>query len=67
VSDKPSPNGYALIGLGVTLAVCVVGGLAGGHWLDDRFRTGVLLTFVGLAVGIAVAATVIYSQFKKYT
>ena len=66
MSDKPALNAYALLGLGVTIAVCVVGGFAGGHWLDGEFKTGAVFTFVGLAVGIVVAATVIYTQFKKY-
>jgi hypothetical protein len=52
--------------MGVTTAICVVGGFAGGHWLDETFKTGVLFAFLGLAVGIAVAASAIYAQFKKY-
>jgi hypothetical protein len=66
VSNKPALNGYAFLGMGVTTAICVVGGFAGGHCLDETFKTGVLFAFLGLAVGIAVAASAIYAQFKKY-
>ncbi len=65
VSDKPALNGYAFLGMGVTTAVCVVGGFAGGHWLDEQVRTSLLFTFLGLAVGIAVATAFVWAQLKK--
>jgi hypothetical protein len=65
VDNKPGLNGTALLGMGVTIAVCVVGGFAGGHWLDEKFKTGVLFGLLGLAVGIAVAVMAVYAQFRK--
>jgi membrane protein DedA with SNARE-associated domain len=65
VGNKPAFNGYTFIGMGVTTAVCVVGGFAGGHWLDEQFNTGVLFAFLGLAVGIVVAAVTVAAQLKR--
>lgn len=65
MSDKPALSGYTFLGMGVTTAVCVVGGFVGGHWLDEQFSTGVLFAFLGLAVGIAVAALTVWAQLKK--
>jgi uncharacterized protein YneF (UPF0154 family) len=51
--------------MGVSMAVCVLAGIGGGYWLDQRLKTGVVLTFVGLAVGIAVAAISVRAQIKR--
>lgn len=65
MDNKPAFNGYTFIGMGVTTAICVVGGFVGGHWLDEQLKTGVVFAFVGLAVGIAVAAVAIAAQLKR--
>lgn len=65
MDNKPAIGGYVFIGMGVTTAVCVVGGFAGGHWLDEQFKTGVVFTFLGLAIGIAVGALAIWGQLKR--
>ncbi|MGH9170481.1 MAG: AtpZ/AtpI family protein [Acidimicrobiales bacterium] len=65
MGDKPALNSYTLLGMGVTTAVCVVGGFAGGRWLDEQFKTGVLFAFLGLAVGIVVAALTFWARLKK--
>ena len=66
VSKKPSPGFSTLIGMGVTSALCVAIGLGGGYWLDRTFNTGVVLTFCGLAVGMASAAVANYFVIKTY-
>jgi Putative F0F1-ATPase subunit Ca2+/Mg2+ transporter len=66
VSSKPSPSFTALLGMGVTVALCLGLGVGGGYWLDRTFRTGVLLTFCGLAVGLVAAVTAVYIEMKTF-
>jgi hypothetical protein len=66
VSKKPSPDFSTLLGMGVATALCVAVGLGGGYWLDRTFHTGVLLTFVGLALGVAGAVAVVISDVKSF-
>jgi len=52
--------------MGVTTALCVAVGVGGGYWLDRTFRTGELLTFVGLALGVAAAVAAVYLEIKTF-
>lgn len=66
VSSKPSPSPFELLGLGVSIAACLVVGMGLGYWLGERVGASVLLTFAGLAVGIAAAVLTVRAQLKKY-
>ena len=66
VSSKPPPSFSTLIGMGVATALCIAVGVGGGYWLDRTFHTGVLLTFVGLGLGVIVAVAVTYSDIKSF-
>jgi hypothetical protein len=66
VSRKPSPSFTTLLGMGVTTALCIAAGIGGGYWLDRAFRTGVLLTFVGLALGLVAAVAAVYFEIKTF-
>ena len=44
-----------LVGIGFYVALCIVLGTLGGRWLDGRLDTGVLLTVVGLFLGLVLA------------
>lgn len=66
VSRKPSPSFTTFIGMGVTTALCVAIGVGGGYWLDTTFRTGALLTFSGLALGVVAACAAVYFEIKTY-
>jgi ATP synthase protein I len=37
---------------GITLAVSVVLGYFVGQWLDDRLRTGIIFTLIGVLLGL---------------
>jgi hypothetical protein len=52
--------------MGVTTALCVVAGVGGGHWLDVTLKSGLVFTFVGLLVGVAVAVAVVYFGTRKF-
>ena len=45
-----------LAGIGWFVAGAIAGGTLGGVWLDGQFNTRPILTLMGLALGIAVAA-----------
>lgn len=66
VGKKPSPSFSTLIGMGIATALCIAVGVGGGYWLDKTFHTGVLLTFVGLALGLVAAGAVIYSDVRTF-
>jgi hypothetical protein len=64
-----SPSGPGLgelIGLGLTSAVCVALGVGGGYWIGQITGIGVLVTFVGLGVGIIVALIATYRRIRRY-
>jgi F0F1-type ATP synthase assembly protein I len=44
-----------LLGLGTTLAVTVLAGLAGGYWLDGRLGTRPVFLLLGSVLGLAAA------------
>ena len=49
------PPAMQLMGIGWYVATCIVLGVVGGVLLDDELGTGVALTLVGLALGLASA------------
>ena len=51
--------------LGMEIALSVVVGLFGGQWLDKKLGTGQVLTWVGLAYGLAAAGRAIYRALRK--
>jgi F0F1-type ATP synthase assembly protein I len=44
-----------LLGIGWYIGICIAGGIALGHWLDNKFDTSILFTLVGLFLGLGVA------------
>lgn len=49
-----------LIGLGWFVGICIVLGVLGGRWLDERLHTRGILIVVGVIVGVAVAFYGVY-------
>ena len=49
-----------LLGVGWYVAICIVGGVWGGVWLDDRLGTSPLFLLIGLMLGIGVAGAGVY-------
>ena len=41
---------------GITLAVSVVLGYFAGQWIDDRLKTGIIFTLIGVLLGLVCAA-----------
>ena len=49
-----------LLGIGWYIALCLIGGVFGGLWLDDRVGSRPLFTLLGMGVGLAIAAVGTY-------
>lgn len=49
-----------LVGVGWYIGVCIVLGVLGGLWLDDKFNTKPILVIVGLLAGVGIAFYGVY-------
>ena len=49
-----------LLGVGWYVAICIVGGVWGGVWLDDKLGASPLFLLIGLMLGIGVAGAGMY-------
>ena len=56
----PSPGEFA--GLGLAFAICTVGGLYLGQWLDRKLSTAPWMLLIGVFVG---AGGSFYSMYRK--
>ena len=66
VDDKPSPSLFTLAGLGVSIALCVAGGVVLGLYLDGVTHRSPLFTLLGLVVGVVLAVVTAYVEIKKF-
>ena len=53
--------------LGLTIAIPIVLGAYGGHWLDEKLGTGMIFSIVLLCVGIAGGVVGAYRQVMMVT
>lgn len=49
-----------LLGVGWYVAICIVGGVWGGVWLDDKLGASPLFLLIGLVLGIGVAGAGVF-------
>jgi hypothetical protein len=52
--------------VGVVSGLCIAAGVGGGYWVGSTLRTGVLPTFVGLALGLAAAIGYTVYKIRSY-
>lgn len=45
--------------------VPVLAGVLGGLWIDNQLGTKPLYTFIGLGVGVLLAALLVWAQLRK--
>jgi hypothetical protein len=64
--DKQSPNLLTLLGLGITSALCLGIGLGAGWGIDSLLGTTPAFIFVGIIVGVAMAAAATWSEVRKF-
>ena len=55
---------FALVGVGFSLGVWIVGGAYLGHWLDGKFGTAPVLTLILLLLGLAIGLYDAYRRLK---
>jgi hypothetical protein len=63
---KKPPGIMQFAGLGMMNAVCWVGGLAAGWFVDQALGTLPIFLFVGLVVGIALGVGLSRSEWKRF-
>jgi F0F1-type ATP synthase assembly protein I len=51
---------FRLIGVGWYIGGCIVLGVVGGRWLDNKFNTEPILAIVGLILGVIIAFYGVY-------
>jgi hypothetical protein len=51
----------AVSGFGCSIAFCLVAGIAGGMWADQRLHTKHILLIVGLFAGLIGAVAIMYN------
>jgi hypothetical protein len=66
VEEKPSPGLFDLLTMGLGVALTIGAGLVVGLLADGWLHTGPALTFVGLAIGVALGVLFVVDQARKY-
>jgi len=61
--DWRASGGMATVGLEIALSVLF--GFVGGHWLDERFGLSPWLTLLGSFLGLATAARFLYRAAQR--
>jgi ATP synthase protein I len=59
--DKWGPA-VRLIGIGFYISACIVGGIVGGLWLDQKLDTKPIFLLVGLILGLILAFWGVYQM-----
>jgi F0F1-type ATP synthase assembly protein I len=49
-----------LLGIGWFVAICIVGGVWGGVWLDGKLGSSPLFLLIGLLLGLVIAGVGMY-------
>lgn len=55
---------FRLTGVGFFIAACILIGVLGGLWLDDKFDTEPWFTIGGLLVGLFIAVFGVYRMIR---
>jgi hypothetical protein len=63
---QATPGLFTLAGMGVSIAICVAGGVGLGLVLDGSTHRSPLFTLLGLAVGVVLAVAVAYLEIKRF-
>jgi F0F1-type ATP synthase assembly protein I len=56
----------SLMGMGFYIAIAIIAGILGGHWLDEKMNTNPLWLIIGLILGVAVAVLGVYNMLKPF-
>ncbi len=64
-SNREIGEGYALVSVGITFALTLVGFTLGGFWLDGRTKTLPLFTILGMVAGTALGGFWLWQRVGK--
>jgi ATP synthase protein I len=53
-----------LSGIGFFIAGCIIGGILGGSWIDDKLGTEPAFLIIGIIIGIFCACMGVYHMIK---
>jgi F0F1-type ATP synthase assembly protein I len=56
----------SLMGMGFYIAIAIVLGIWGGHWLDGKVNTNPLWLIIGSILGVAVATLGVFNMLKPF-
>ncbi len=59
--DKWGPA-IKVLGVGFYILACIIGGILGGLWLDNKLNTKPIFLLVGLVLGLVVASWGVYQM-----
>jgi ATP synthase protein I len=51
-----------VLGVGFYIVACILGGILGGLWLDQKFNTEPIFLLAGLVLGLVVASWGVYQM-----
>lgn len=51
--------------LGIEIALCIIFGAGGGHWLDGKFNTEPVLMILGFFFGLGAAGKAVHQAWKQ--
>lgn len=51
--------------IGIEIALSIVFGILGGHWLDGKLNTAPFLTVLGMALGVAAGFRSLYRTTRQ--
>lgn len=66
MDKRPSPSILQFAGLGMLNALCWLGGMAAGWFVDQAVGTLPIFLFVGLVVGIAAGVWFSRTELKRF-
>ena len=65
MEDKQPPSFLSLAGLGISIALCVAGGVVLGLYVDDKTHDSPVFVLLGLLVGVLCGVGVAYVEIKR--
>ncbi|MGH3328035.1 MAG: AtpZ/AtpI family protein [Streptomycetales bacterium] len=64
--ERPRLSVFALAGIGMLNALCLLAGVVLGWLVDQRLGTTPTFIFVGMLLGIVAGAVGTYREIRKY-
>jgi F0F1-type ATP synthase assembly protein I len=65
VEDKQPPSFLSLAGLGISIAICVAGGVLLGLYVDEKAHTSPVFVLIGLLLGVVCGVGLAYVEIKR--